>query len=317
MRKSFITLLSILSLCACTNSASNPLVSNEFYFDTMVQVKLYDGTKEDLNSISSILKKVDGLSDNYENKINETCVYTLNHSSDEQVVSNDLYLLLNTALDLKTKTNSYFNPFIGSLSKKWKESLANKQILSQEVINEELDKMNHTSLDLNTISCTKVGEGEIDLGAMAKGYALDLVKEYLDNKNEKQYLIDGGSSSILLGTKNTSDGYFKVGLRGTNSYLKLKDCFVGASGTIEQGVTIDGVTYSHIVNPFTGSVINNYDATFVVGGNGALTDALSTSFMMMSVEDIKEMETQYNVSAIVYKDNKIVYKNDSLNLENH
>lgn len=317
MRKAFITLLSILSLCACTNSASNPLVSNEFYFDTLVQVKLYDGTKEDIDNISSILKKVDGLSDNYENKINETSVYTLNHSNEEKAISNDLYQLLNTALELKTKTNGYFNPFIGSLSKKWKESLSNKQILSEMVINEELDKMNHTSLDLNTSSCTRLGEGEIDLGAMAKGYALDLVKEYLNNKNKKQYLIDGGSSSILLGSKNTNDGYFKVGLRGTNSYLNLKDCFVGASGTIEQGVTIDGVTYSHIVNPFTGSVINNYDATFVVGDNGALTDALSTSFMMMSVEEIKEMETQYSVSAIVYKDNKIVYKNDNLKLENH
>ena len=316
MRKSFITLLSILSLCAC-NSASLPITSNEFYFDTMVQVKLYDGNQEDIDNISAILKKVDGLSDNYENKINETSVYTLNNSNEEKPISNDLYNLLNAALELKTKTNGYFNPFIGSLSKKWKESLANKQILSQTVINEELEKMNNTSLELNTSTCQRVGEGEIDLGAIAKGYALDLVKEYLDNKNEEKYLIDGGSSSILLGTKNTNDGYFKVGLRGTNSYLKLKDCFVGASGTIEQGVTIDGVTYSHIVNPFTGSTINNYDATFVVGGNGALTDALSTSFMMMSVEQIKEMETQYSVSAIVYKDNQIVYKNDNLKLENH
>ena len=73
MRKSFITFLSLISLCACS-SASSPLTSNEFYFDTMVQVKLYDGTKEDIDNISSILRKVDGLSDNYENKINETSV---------------------------------------------------------------------------------------------------------------------------------------------------------------------------------------------------------------------------------------------------
>ncbi len=316
MRKSFISLFPILALCAC-NSAPNPITSNEFYFDTMVQVKLYDGNKEDIDNISSILKKIDGLSDNYDNKINETGVYTLNNSNEEKPITNDLYLLLSTALELKTKTNGYFNPFIGSLAKKWKESLAHKEILSQTVINEELEKMNHTSLDLNTSSCTRIGEGEIDLGAMAKGYALDLVKDYLNNKNETKYLIDGGSSSILLGSKNTSDGYFKVGLRGTNSYIKLKDCFVGASGTIEQGVTIDGVTYSHIVNPFTGSTINNYDATFVVGNSGALTDALSTSFMMMSVEEIKEMEEQYNVSAIVYKDNNVVYKNDNLKVENH
>ena len=104
MRKSFITLLSILSLCAC-NSASLPITSNEFYFDTMVQVKLYDGNQEDIDNISAILKKVDGLSDNYENKINETSVYTLNNSNEEKPISNDLYNLLNAALELKTKTN--------------------------------------------------------------------------------------------------------------------------------------------------------------------------------------------------------------------
>ena len=314
MRKLFITFLSLISLCACS-SASSPIVSNEFYFDTLVQIKLYDGNKEDVDNISSILRKVDGFSDNYENKINETSVYTLNNSNEEKPISSDLYSLLQVSLDLKTKTNGYFNPFIGSLSKKWKESLPNKETLSQTVINEELEKMNNTSLTLSEAKCTRVGEGEIDLGAMAKGYALDQVKSYLDDKNEKQYLIDGGSSSILLGSKNTTDGYFKVGLRGTNNYLKLKDCFVGASGIIEQGVEINGVIYSHIINPFTGSAINKYDATFVVGNSGALTDALSTSFMMMEIDDIKEMETLYGVSALVYKDNNIVYKNDSLKVE--
>jgi thiamine biosynthesis lipoprotein len=104
---------------------------------------------------------------------------------------------------------------------------------------------------------TRVGEAEIDLGGIAKGYALDIAKQYLDSKKVTKYIIDAGSSSILLGEKDTKDGLFNIGLKDIkNAYLKAKNCFVSTSGTSEQLTVIDGVKYSHIVNPKTGSVVS-------------------------------------------------------------
>ena len=49
-------------------------------------------------------------------------------------------------------------------------------------------------------------------------------------------------------------------------------------------------------------------------GNGALGDVLSTSFMMSSLEEIKETEKNTGVNVLVIKDDNIVYKSDSLKL---
>ena len=72
------------------------------------------------------------------------------------------------------------------------------------------------------------------------------------------------------------------------------------------------MTYSHIVNPFTGSTLTQYDTVRVVTESGYLGDALSTSLMLSSLEEIKKVEKDLGVQVIVSKDNQIVYKSDSL-----
>ena len=159
----------------------------------------------------------------------------------------------------------------------------------------------------------RLGEAEIDLGGIAKGYTLDRAKDYLDNKGYKNYLIDGGSSSILLGEKNSKDGLFSVGLKDlSNSYLKLKNCFVSSSSISEQGVVIDNVTYSHIINPVSGSAINENDAVIVVSDTGYYGDAMSTSLMMNTIEEIKTIEVEHNIKTIVMKNGQIAYRNEGL-----
>ena len=134
----------------------------------------------------------------------------------------------------------------------------------------------------------------------------------------KQYLINGGSSSLLLGEKNTKDGLFTIGLKDlNNAYLKLKNCFISTSSISEQGVKIGDITYSHIINPNTGSAINENDAVIVISDNGALGDALSTSMMNNTVDEITAIETQYNVQTIVIKNNKVIYKNSGIEVSYH
>ena len=234
-------------------------------------------------------------------------------------VDKELYDLLKVSFDVKNEGATYFNPLCGSLAKKWKESLKNQQILAENVVNEELLKMNSSLLVFNSDNkIQRLGEAEIDLGGIAKGYALDVAKAYLDSKNINQYLLNAGSSSTLLGEKNSKDGLFTVGLRDLEgSYLKLKNCVISTSGIDVQGVDIGGVTYSHIINPITGSAINNYDAVVVICNKGYLGDALSTSMMMNTIEEIKTIEQEHNVQTIVIKDKKIVYQNESIEVHHH
>ena len=312
MKSKYCLLLLPILLASCSKSVK-PLENKIFCFDTMINVKLYEGEQNDVNELTNLFSEYSKLSDNYQSA-DITNVYTLNHTNEEVTVDKKLYDLLKCSVDVQNEGANYFNPLCGSLSKKWKESLKNQQILAENVKNEELSKISASSLvfkDENKIQ--RLGEAEIDLGGIAKGYVLDRAKDYLENKGLKSYLIDGGSSSILLGEKQSKDGYFSVGIKDlSNSYLKLKNCFVSSSSISEQGVVIDNVTYSHIINPVNGSAINENDAVIVVSDTGYYGDAMSTSLMMNTVEEIKAIEAEHNVKTIVIKNGQIAYRNEGL-----
>lgn len=313
--KSLLSTLLIIPLISCSQASS--LESKVFCFDTAIDIRLFEGEKQNLNDIENIFSYYDKISDNYKQRgVNN--VYLVNNTNDDVLVDETLYLMLQKSFALKEEIR-YFNPLCGSLAKKWKESLKSSQILDEATIQSELNKMNNSSVlfkDNNLIQ--RLGGAEIDLGAVAKGFALDEVKKYLDSKSFSKYLINSGYSSILLGQKQSDDGLFSVGLSDIdNAYLKLSNCFVSTSGVSTQGVKIDDQIYSHIVNPYTGSAINNYDTVIVVSSSGYLGDAISTSFMLSSIDEIKQIEQTQNVKAIAIKDKNIVYKNESLEVYYH
>ena len=304
--KKLLLLVSLIPLISC--SKNTMIESRVFYFDTLVDIKLYDGNQSDMKFVKQVLQSADEVADRYHQRsVNN--VYTINQTNEAVTVNEILYNLLFTAYNVENECANYFNPLCGSLSDLWKDSLSLNEIPSDEDIASEVNKINNSSLlfsDGDHIQ--KVGDATIDLGGIAKGFALDWVKNYLVNTNIKKYLVNAGSSSILLGKKNTDDGYFNVGISDLkNSYLKVKDCFVSTSSKSVQGVTIDGVKYSHIVNPTNGSAVNLNDAVIVISSQGYLGDALSTSMMMNTVEEIQAIEQSIGVKTIVIRNGQSVY----------
>lgn len=305
-------LFSLLSLTSCGNSFPFELKDTVYnVYDTYVSFSLYEGNNENVNDIKEIIKKYDVLSDNYQER-ELTNVYTINHTNEEVTVSTELYNLLETSFSIMSEAQ-YFNPLLGSLNEKWKEALKNKEILSETVINEELTKINNSSFSLGGENkVQRLGEALIDLGGIAKGYLLDKVKEYLVSKNISKYLIDAGRSSILLGEKEGGED-FVISISDLNhKRIKLKNSVLSTSGTSEQHVIIDGNTYSHIVNPFTGSALAKYDAVIVISDLAYKGDAFATSLMNNTIEEIKEIENNSNIKVIVAKDGEVLYKNENI-----
>ena len=294
----------MVTITSCTQNTF-VITRKVFCFDTMVEVKLYEGKEENLNNIESICNQYSDLSDNYRAVSGINNVYTINHTNEDVTVDPKLYHLLEKSFQV-ISVATHFNPLLGSLSKKWKTAIESGTTLSNKVIAQELEKINNTIHAFKNNNVFQLnGEAELDLGGIAKGYTLDVIKEYFAEKEIKHYLIDGGSSSILLGEKTTEDGYFSVGIKDIkNAYLTLKNCVISTSGNTTQG--------KHIVNPTTGQLADLYDAVIVISEGGALGDALSTSMMMNSVSEIQAIETSQNVKAIAIKNGQIVYKNSNL-----
>ena len=303
--KKIILLLSASLLLSCTNN-NKELNRKDFYFDTVISSTIYNSSDEHLTRINDIYSIYDKLSDNYlKRDINN--VYTINNSSDEVIVDSKLYELLKLSYDINNEID-YFNILCGTLAKKYKEANNENKKLDEEIVNEELNNIKTTSIEFKENNVVrKSGKAEIDLGGIVKGYVLDKVKDYFSSNNISSYIIDAGSSSILLGNKNTKDGLFTIGLKDyKDGYLKEKECFISTSGNSTQGL--------HIVNPITGKLADNYDAVIVISNLGYIGDVLSTTFMLCSVDEIKSLESKYQAKSIVIKDNNIIYKNDNIKL---
>lgn len=302
--KNIFPLLLIYPLLSCSQS---PLVVSDriFCFDTSIEVRLYgEGNEEDLKNIKNILGYYAGASDNFYQ--HENNVYCINTNNEEVEVDERLYNLLKTSYEVKNDGADYFNILCGTLSAKWKIALSSGEVLSDEVIASELENINNSSLifkDNNVIQ--RLGEATIDLGGIAKGYTLDVAKEYLQEKEIKNYIINAGYSSILLGEKKSDNGYFTVGIKDLNrAYFLVKNCVISTSGNSEQG--------EHIVNPITGQLANNYDTVIVIGEEGAHGDALSTSLMLSTIEEIQQIETEQNIKVLVIKNKSILYRSSGL-----
>ena len=329
-----LPLMLVASLTTCSNNQEKGYYSSNFYsFDTFVNIKIKHEYKElaenALGRMQEICEDLDKNFDAYKQR-DITCLYDLNKTNDQIQIGKDLYTLLAVAKDNQEKAK-YFNPLVGSLSNKWKEALEKNTVLSDEVIKEELKKIEKSSLELSSESgqyfAKRTGEALIDVGAIAKGYALDRLQKNLPAYvPTNDYLVDAGTSSILLGTsarqrQGVEEGKYVIKIKelSKETYLHLNNCYISTSGTSEQKTIIDGVTYSHIVDPFTGSAKSLYDAVIVISDfnnefNGTIGDMLSTSFMMSSLDEIKAVEASSKVKVVVIKDDSVLYKSESIEL---
>lgn len=325
--------LALVVLLSSCSSGVQPTSKTLFLFDTSINMTSMDATEEDFDKLTKILEKYDAVSDNFKArdvfnvfswKDTEEKVYC-GHEEGQAPI--ELLYMVYAVQQAKLAAAHHFDIRLGSLINKWKEAEKKGEVLSESVINEELEKRNASSYMLSYDKETDSGYIQqngveaFDFGAVAKGCALDACKEYLDTREEiKDYIIDAGSSSILLGkssrNKDANNINYRIKIKDlNNSSFLAHDCFISTSGISEQGVTINGVRYSHIINPHDGSAVTNYDAIIVISDNGAFGDIYSTSMMFNTIEEIKQIEQNHNFKTIVIKDKRIVYKNQGINLD--
>ena len=265
MKKSILSLL-IFSfiLCGCKNTA--PLSNKEFCLDTIIQITLYDSSSKNiLNNCFDLCKKYERIFST-NNKKSE--LYKINHSSNKleaQELSDDLYKVIKQGLYYSNLSKGSFDITIGSISSLWdfkKHTLPEDTLIQQhlhDVSYKNIILENHKIRFLNT-------ETMIDLGAIAKGYIADQIKNYLLKENVKSALINLGGN--ITNPQQTSDSLFS---------LKINDLSVVTSGTYQRFFEIDSKRYHHILNPKTGySYENGLSSVTIISKKSIQGDALST-----------------------------------------
>jgi thiamine biosynthesis lipoprotein len=133
----------------------------------------------------------------------------------------------------------------------------------------------------------KYPEVTIDLGGIGKGHALDLVVKLLEDWEFKNFLLHFGTSSVVARGKGTSqEGWpVTVGADTSSKTIFLKNESLSSSSLAVQSF--------HILNLDKREVLNTERRTWVWAPNGAVSDALSTTFMLLSPEKIRAICDSY------------------------
>lgn len=317
-RRVFVLSLLPLLLASCGKvayySGANPDVFHSFFTWN------YDTKEKDISEeINDFVFRLGRLTDPY-SESSYANLYSINKTNDPVVVEDDLFDILRIAVDLQGKTEGYFNPLLGKITLLWKETLFG---LDGQKKNEDpsiaeikeakqkvpalLREMNESSIVLNEEAKTvqRIGNAHIDLGGLVKGYSVERVKKMLKDVGSSHYVINGGQSSISVGT--TKDGNpYNVSLQYSvvpKEYTyALANSDLSTSGIYEQLVYVSGEAYSHVINPKTGMPNADYSMAFLVGQDSALLDAFSTSCMIAGPEKAAEWGSKFGFEYALFDD---------------
>lgn len=315
IKKLLTILIFILLLISC--NSNNTYTKMIYTMDTIVNVRLEVKNEATANvyftEIEKIYEKYNNLADDYMSHANIKSIKDINTNRTE-IVDDELIDLLNYAISIKEETNGYYEPLIGNISHLWKDYVLNSESSNVDFVlnslDEELNNIRESKIVIEGNRVSIIGDANIDLGGIAKGYATQKVYEYLKNNNVRYYLIDAGSSNILLGEKSNNKD-FSVGIKKMDSgyfeIIKAKNKAIVSSSYREQVKLIDGNRYTHLINAKTGKTIDNYFSLTLIGDDSAMLDAYSTALYAMSIEEIKKFLNNKNIDVIIYDEDKLIY----------
>ena len=158
----------------------------------------------------------------------------------------------------------------------------------------------------------------VDLGGIAKGYAVDQAAAILDRAGIQQASVAAGGDSRIIGDRRGQP--WVVGVRHPRRAdqmavrLPLTDTAISTSGDYERFFIKDGERFHHILDPKSGTSAHNSMSVTILGPSGILTDALSTSvFVLGPVQGMALIDSMPGIDAIVIDETgQMSYSSDLL-----
>ncbi|MBU1727014.1 MAG: FAD:protein FMN transferase [Candidatus Omnitrophica bacterium] len=233
------------------------------------------------------ISRIEGLLSKYKA---ESEVSRLNNEGRLRVSPETLYILAKSK-EFWYLSEGAFDVTVGPLADIWGFNEKKFRVTTESEIKSTLKYVGMDKIDLNNsdnVVKFKIPGIKIDLGAIAKGYALDCSINKLKEKGVKDCLINAGGQIYCLGKKG--DTPWKVAVRRPRSNalsdkLRLENKSIATSGDYEQFFIKEGKRYSHILNPKTGYPADSGILSVTVISTEATTaDALATAVFVLGKE---------------------------------
>lgn len=267
-----------------------------------------DLTRETRKIITDFSEKCDCMNENSE-------LSALNRKTD-MICSSDLSSAIEKSVELNRKFGSEVDISSGKLNLLWKETIDTGILPDIEDIKVCMKKSGFENIKADNEHIVLENDISIDMGAVAKGYILDILFDYYnDNKIDKAVVSFGSSALLYSKDKNET---FKVAVKSGNNSIagtvECHSCFVSSSGDYERFKEIDGKKYHHIIDLSTGYPADNgLQAVSVFCNNGIQSDFLSTLIFINGEKNIEKYLNSNEFEVVAISKSGVIYHSDSLN----
>ena len=323
-----------------TATEKEPISISSIKLNTAIQITIYDSQDKSLlddclalcdryelifsrtneNSELYKLNHRKDTSDKDPNADGQTTPYPVSGTADTWHISEDLASLLSQGLSITRESDGAFDIAIAPLTSLWDFTAEDPKVPDDAAIQKALPLCSSDGVTIDGQDITLPSDDiQFDVGAIAKGYIADRMKDLLVKKGVKSAIINLGGNVLCIGSK--PDGTpFKVGIQKpfadrneTEAVMDITGKSVVSSGIYERCFKQGGKLYHHILNPQTGYPYDNgLIAVTIISDQSVDGDALSTTCFALGLEDgMKLAESLDDVQAFfVTSDYEIHYTRD-------
>ncbi len=268
--------------------------------DTVITEKIYGENSSGF--IAPVFNIVTGLDDTISRFNENSALYRLN--TEGQTDDKSVAEIIKNVKGVSDDVDGAFDITVGELSDLWSIGKEGEKIPAEKEIADVLKDVDYRGISIENGTVYYDG-GEIDLGAVGKGFACDLIAAYLSSQKAEGAIVSVGGSILAYGDFNKKGDKWSIAIRhprSENEFLgivRLNEGFVSTSGDYERYFEKDGKRYHHIFDARTGMPAESgLISVTVVAESGILSDALSTSCFIVGKEKGKALIEKYGASAI-------------------
>lgn len=345
LKKLVLSLLSLSMMMIMTGCSKKYELMSHYItgpFDTITTYMSYVSSEDEFNEqcdyIEEQLNYYDQLFDKYNTYNGMNNLKTINDNAGKKAIEVDQPLidLLNLSIERNRKISSKVNIAFGSVINIWhdyREEAESHDGVGTVPSDEELEKANqHTSIDSIEIDEKKKtvyindALASIDVGATAKGYAIELIKDGLIEMDVDNFLLSGGGNvashgqrkiqkegdfyldecadKFCVGIESPQDGNYSASADDPDSeneaVLVVQGESIVTSGDYQRFYQDDnGIRYHHLIDPETLYPAVYFRSVSIITEDSGLADFLSSAVFLMSYEDgLKLINSLDGVEAI-------------------
>lgn len=240
-------------------------------------------------------------------------------------VDKEVFDLIERSLRISALTQGAFDITYGSIDKRlWNFDRSMKALPDIQTAKEMVRLIDFRKVILNkehdTVFLAEKGM-RIGFGAIGKGYAADRAKAIMRAAGALSGIVNAAGDVTVWGCEPSGNAW-TIGIADPDkkdlpfASIQLTDTAVATSGTYEKYAVIDGVKYSHTIDPQTGYPVRGIKSVTIICSSGELADAMATPIMVMGIKAGLHLINQLkSIACIIIDDNDNIYTSKNINLK--